>query len=208
MILLLVILFLILSLILIIFILWGRLTIGFTLIMENLVTSVFITIYIFGKIAIKKIIIYPPKTDKKKRNKAKKVRKKSDLNQLKLNYYVLKKLFLKSLILKDLKLYIKEGTGNACHTALLYGFIWSLTGLIPTLIFTDFKVKNKEIKIETDFKEKVWKVNFNCIFSLKIVNIIFMCIEFLKYYLKSRKGGDADVRSSDRRSNDYSHAKY
>jgi len=176
--------------------------------MENLVCSVFVTIYIFGKIAIKKIIIYPANNNKKKKEKAEKIRNKGDLNQLKMSFIVLLKFFKKSLILKDFKLNVTEGTGDACYTSILSGCIWSLTGLIPQLIFTKYIVKNKEIKIETDFNKKVWKLNFNCIFSLKIVNIISMCREFLKYYLKTRKGGAADVKSSNRRSNDYSHAKY
>jgi len=204
---LLVILFSIFILLLAILILIGRLTLGFTFIMENLVCSAFVTIYIFGTIAIKKIIILPSKA-KKKKIRVKKVRKKRDLNDLKITYKVLQKLFKNSLILKDFKLYVKEGTGNACHTAMLYGFIWNLTTFIPKLLFTEYKVKNKEIKIEADFKDKGWKVDFNCIFSIKIVNIIFMCKEFLIYYLKNRKGGEADVRSSNRRSNDYSNAKY
>lgn len=202
-----VIFFVIFILLLVILILIGRLTLGFTFIMENLVCSAFITIYLFGTIAIKKIIIFPFKA-KKKKDKVKKVRKKRDLDNLKIIYIVLQKLFKHSFILKDFKLYIKEGTGNACHTAMLYGLIWNLTAFIPKLLFTEYKVKNKEIRIEADFKDKVWKVNFNCIFSLKIVNIIFMCKELIIYYLKNRKGGDADVRSSNRRSNDYSHAKY
>lgn len=202
-----VILFVIFILLLAILILIGRLTLGFTFIMENLVCSAFVTIYIFGTIAIKKIIIFPFKA-KKKNDRAKKVRKKRNLDDLKITYKVLQKLFKNSLILKDFKLYVKEGTGNACHTAMLYGLFWNLTALIPKILFTEYKVKNREINIEADFKEKVWKVNFNCIFSLKIVNIIFMCKELIIYYLNKRKGGDADVRSSNRRSNDYSHAKY
>jgi len=196
---------LIIIFVLIILILQCRLTLGFTFIMDNLVCSAFITIYFF-RIALKKIVIFP--RTKKKKEKAKRVRKKRDLNQLKISALILLKLFKKGLILKDFKLFVKEGTGNACHTAILYGLLWNLAGLIPQVIFSEYKVKNKEIKIETDFKEKIWKVNFNCIFSLKIVNIISMCIELIKYYLKNRKGGDADVRSSNRRSNDYSHAKY
>jgi len=189
----------------IILILLCRLTIGFTFIMDNLVCSAFVTIYFFGK-TLKMIIIYPH--NKKKKDKAKKVRRKGDLKQLRVSLLVLHKLFNKSLILKDFKLVVKQGTGDACKTAILHGFLWSLTGLIPKIIFTEFRVKNKKIKIDADFKEKVWKVNFDCIFSLKIVNIIFMCIELIRIHLKNRKGGDADVRSSNRRSNDYSHAKY
>ena len=194
--------------ILIILILQYRITIGFTFVMDNLVCSAFATIYFWG--TSKKIIIFPrnKKTKNQKKVRKKMVRNKRSYNQLKTSFLVLSKLFIKSLIIKEFKLYVKEGTGDACYTAILYGLLWNLTALIPIVIFTKYNIKNKEIKIETDFNEKVWKVNFNCIFSLKIVNIISMCIELFKQYLKNRKGGDADVRTSNRRSNDYSHAKY
>ena len=182
----------------------SRITIGTAFTMENMVCSVVATIYLFGKIPVKKLTLYPPQT-KRKKDKARKVRKKRDIKQLKQAAYVLKKLFFKSFVLNDFKLYVRVGTGDAAQTAVIYGLLWTLAGFIPEFVFTKFKVKNREIKIETDFKEKVWKVNFNCIFSLKIVNIIAMVIELL---IKIRKGGDAGVRSSNRRSNDYSHAKY
>lgn len=185
----------------------SRITIGSTVIMDNLACSVFFTLYLFGKIPVKKITLYPKQT-KRNKEKAKKVRRKRDINQLKQAVYVIKKLFFKSFLLSDFKLYVKIGTGDAGLTAVVYGLLWTVAGFIPEFVFTRFKVKNKEIKIETDFKEKVWKVNFNCIFSLKIVNIIDMVIELFKHYLKNRKGGDAGVRSSDRRTNDYSNAKY
>ncbi len=194
--------------VIILFILTYRLTLGFTFIMDNLVCSTYITVY-FGGVFSKKIIIYPrKKKDISKKENAKKIRKKRDINQIKSSLKILLKLFEKSLIINEFKLFIKEGTGNAANTAILYGLIWNIIGLIQTVVFSKYNVRNREFKIETDFKEKVWKVYFNCIFSLKIVNIIFMCREIIKYYLKNRKGGDADVRTSNRRSNDYSHAKY
>ena len=191
--------------VLIILILQCRITIGFTFIMDNLVSSAYVKIYFFG-IDIKKIIIYP--RNKKKKASKKKVNKKRDLKQIRISFYVLYKIFKNSLIFKDFKLFIKEGIGDACYTALLYGVLWELVGATSTVFFNKFNVKNKKVEIETDFKEKVWKLNLDCIFSLKIVNIIFMCLELIKIYLKNRKGGDGDVKSSNRRSNDYSHAEY
>jgi hypothetical protein len=176
--------------------------------MDKLVCSAYVIIYLFGKIPVKKIIIYPASKNKKKKEKPKKVRKKLDFEQLRQSFWILAKLFYRSIILKEFKLYIREGTGDACQTALLYGILWNLAGFIPGWLFNNFSVDEKEIKIETDFKEKVWKVNFDCIFSLKIVNIISIVRELIIIYLKNRKGGDAGVRSSNRRSNDYSHAKY
>ena len=194
--------------ILIIFIYKSKLTVGFNFKMDNLVCSAYVIIYLFGKIPAKKIMIYPRTNKKNKKEKPKKVRKRSDFEQLRQSFWVLIKLFYRSVMLKEFKLYVREGTGDACQTALLYGLLWTLTGLIPGKLFNNFSVKDKEIKIDADFKEKVWKVKFDCIFSLKIVNIISIVREIIKIYLKNRKGGDADVRSSNRRSNDYSHAKY
>ncbi len=202
--------FLVLGIILLlILIIWRcKLTVGFIFKMDNLACYVYVIIYLFGKIPTKKITIYPADKNKKKRDKPKKVRKKTDINQLRKGAWLLLKLFYRSVILKKFKLKVREGTGDACQTALLYGLLWNLTALIPGRLFNNFSVEDKEIKIEADFEEKVWKVDFDCIFSLKIVNIISIVREIIKIYLKNRKGGDAGVRSSNRRSNDYSHAKY
>jgi hypothetical protein len=175
--------------------------------MEELVCSAFISLYLFGNV-LKEINLYPRENKKNKVRKAKKVRKKRDINQMKITFNVLQRLLRKSLKLKDFKLYIREGTGDACYTAILYGLLWNVAVQLPRLIFADCNTENIKIKIDADYNKTIWKLNFNCIFSLKIANIIFMCIELLKIYLKNRKGGDADVKSSNRRFNDYSHAKY
>lgn len=190
----------------VLFIFLGRIRLGFTLRLENSVCSVFLTIYFFS-IALKKIMIFPPRINKKKR-RAKKVRKKRDLKQLRVSLKVLIRLFKRAIILREFVLKVKLGTGDAFYTAMLYGLIWSLAGFIPTYIFNDYKIKNKEINIEPNFNERIININFNCIFSLKIVNIIVISRVVIKEYLNIKKGGDADVRSSNRRTNDYSHAKY
>lgn len=184
-----------------------RLTLGFTAKLQNKDCSVFITIYSFRNNVVKNLMIYPiPKKNKKP--KRKKVNGKRDLKELRRSFQILKRLFRRSLIIKDFKLHVKEGTGDAFNTAILYGFLWSTIGMIENLIFTQYKVKNKEIKVEADFNGKYIKVNLDCIFSLKIVNIITVAKVIAILYLKNRKGGGAGVKSSNRRSNDYSNAKY
>ncbi|OPX43649.1 hypothetical protein CLHUN_23680 [Ruminiclostridium hungatei] len=192
----------------ILFIFCSKLTVGFIFKMDKLACSAYVIIYLFGKIPAKKITIYPVNKEKKKKIKPRKVRRKVDVNQLRKSLWVLVKLFYRSVFLRRFKLNIRAGTGDASQTALLYGLLWSFTSFIPGWLFNNFSVKEKEIRIEADFDEKVWKVDFDCIFSLKIVNIISIVREIIKIYLKNRKGGDAGVRSSNRRSNDYSHAKY
>ena len=201
--------FLVIVFVLVIILIWQcKLTIGFTIKMDNLVASVYVIIYLLGKFPAKKIMVYPRDKSKKNKERPKKISKKFDVNQLKEGVWLLIKLFFKSIILKKFKLYVREGTGDAYHTALLYGLLWTLTGFIPGRLFNNFDVEEKEIRIDPDFEEKVWKLEFDCIFSLKIVNIITIVKEIIKLRLKNRKGGGADVRSSDRRSHDYSNAKY
>lgn len=184
-----------------------RLTLGFTLKLENRDCSVFITIYSFRNKVIKNIMVFPvPKKNKKPKRKT--IKRKRDLKQLRRTFHILRRLFRRSLIIKDFKLHIQEGTGDAYITAVLYGLIWSVEGMIENVIFSQYKVKNKEIKIDADFNGKYIKANLDCIFSLKIVNIITVGKVIALLYLKNRKGGGADVKSSDRRSNDYSNAKY
>lgn len=194
-------------LLLIMIILNIRLTLGFTLKLENRDCSVFITIYSFRNKVIKNIMVFPvPKKNKKPKRKT--IKRKRDLKQLRRTFHILRRLFRRSLIIKDFKLHIQEGTGDAYITAVLYGLIWSVEGMIENVIFSQYKVKNKEIKIDADFNGKYIKANLDCIFSLKIVNIITVGKVIALLYLKNRKGGGADVKSSDRRSNDYSNAKY
>ncbi len=201
--------FLVIVFVLVIILIWQcKLTIGFTIKMDNLVASVYVIIYLLGKFPAKKIMVYPRDKSKKNKERPKKISKKFDVNQLKEGVWLLIKLFFKSIILKKFKLHVREGTGDAYHTALLYGFLWTLTGFIPGRLFNNFDVEEKEIRIDPDFEEKVWKLEFDCIFSLKIVNIITIVKEIIKLRLKNRKGGGADVRSSDRRAHDYSNAKY
>ena len=188
-----------------------KLTIGVSFIMENLACTVFITIYFFGDKLKKKIAVYPRNKKKTKKIDKKSPKNKKDFKSLTKSIYKIAEIledFKRRIILKELRFYLREGTGNAFNTAILYGLIWNLFGILQAVILNQFVVKNKDIKIETDFSKKVWNLNFNCIFSIKIVNIILMCKELLMIYLKNRKGGEADVRPSNRRSNDYSNAKY
>lgn len=188
-----------------------KLTIGVSFLMENLACTVFITIYFFGDKLKKKIAVYPRNEKKTKKIDKKSPKDKKDFKELTKSIFRIAEIledFKRRIVLKELKFYLKEGTGNAFNTAILYGLVWNLFGILQAVILNNFIVKNKVIKIETDFSKKVWNLNFNCIFSIKIVNIILMCKELLLYYLKNRKGGEADVRPSNRRSNDYSNAKY
>ncbi len=207
-----VIFFVCLSIILIlILIIQYKLTIEVSFFMENLACTVFITIYFFGDKLKKKIAVYPRDKKKTKKIDKKSPKSKKDLKWLTKSFYKIAEIledFKRRIILEELRFYLREGTGNAFNTAILYGLVWNLFGILHAVILNIFVVRNKDIKIETDFNQKVWNLNFNCIFSIKIVNIILMCKELLKYYLKNRKGGEADVRPSNRRSNDYSNAKY
>lgn len=191
-----------------------KLTFGVSFIMNKMDVAVFITIYFFRDRLKKHIDVYPRKkrnSNKIKKKKKKSIKKKNNLKKLiKRSRDVLDilKVLKKGLQIKDFRFYLKEGTGNAFNTAMLYGLTWNFIGIFQSFLLKHFIVKNNDIRIEQDFNEKVWKINFNCIFSVKIVNIILTCIKLLIYYLKIRKGGEADVRPSNRRSNDYSNAKY
>lgn len=179
--------------------------------MENLACTVFITIYFFGDKLKKKIAVYPRNKKKTKKIDKKSPKNKKDFKRLTRSIFKIAEVledFKRRIILEELRFYLREGTGNAFNTAILYGMIWNLFGILQAVILNKFIVRNKDIKIETDFSKKIWNLNFSCIFSIKIVNIILMCKEILIYYLKNRKGGEADVRPSNRRSNDYSNAKY
>ena len=210
-----------------------KLTVGVSYTLSNNTQKLVMTFYFFRRRLTKSLQLYPKRVvDKKDREKnirsnfirkLDKVKAKlkeqsknlnpneiikliNDLKQLyfKKTRYILRK----AIVILDFKLRLEEGTGDASHTALLYGFLWNIVGVITSLLFNEFKTENKHIDIKTNFNEKTIKADFNCILSVKIGNIILVGIIFLKWLIKNIKGGDKFVKSSNRRTYDNCNAKH
>lgn len=145
----------------------------------------------------------------KKERKVGESRKKLKLNEIYdkyLNvkvYYYDNSLLIKSildylhrrLILARFDLDISEGTGNACQTALISGLLWSLAGIVTSILSNNFKTFRKCVRIRPCFNNSIFSVDFLCIFHIKLVHIIVVLSKIMKNRYKLHKakqeiGGD------------------
>ncbi len=211
-----------------------KLTVGVSYTLSNSTQKLVLTFYFFRRRLIKSLQLYPKRAvtrkHKKKNVRSNFIKRKLDkveaklkeqsknlkpnaiieiLNDLKKLYFKeIRSILRKAIVILDFRLKLKEGTGDASHTALLYGFLCSIVGVITSTLFNEFKTENKQIDITTNFSEKTIEADFNCILSIKIGNIILVGIIFLKWIIKNIKGGDKFVKSSNRRTYDNCNAKH
>ena len=113
--------------------------------------------------------------------------------QVRENYKVNKDLILnlknylkKRLVLDEFNLYISEGTGNACHTGIFCGLLWSITGIITSFLSNTFKTYKKCVSIKPEFNSKVFNMEFCCIFHVKLVHIIMLVTKIIFSKIKSK----------------------
>ena len=211
-----------------------RLTLGVSYTLSNNTQKLVLTFYFFRRRLNRSLQLYPKsaeiKKDRRKNNrynffKRKLVEVEAKLkeqsknlkpnailklfNDLKQLYFKeIRSILRKAIVILDFRFKLEEGTGDASQTALLYGFIWNVVGVITGILFNEFKTENKQIDITTNFNEKTIKADFNCILRVKIGNIILVGIIFLKWLIKNIKGGDKFVKSSNRRTYDNCNAKH
>lgn len=206
--------FILAFLVLVITILFINLKLGFEYVYNEHEQKLLLTVYFFNN--LKKVVQVLPqnkelkekKIKTKKSRKSKQAFKVNDYQLLRKVIYVLRVTFRRTLKIKDFNLYVKIGTDDPADTALIYGALWSIAGALSTYFFSRYKPKNKKISIVADFNKETFNVVFNCIFNIRIVNIIRVGIIFLKWYIKNRKGGDKNVKSSNRRTYEYSDGKH
>lgn len=85
------------------------------------------------------------------------------------------------LLLVEFNLKIEEGTGNAYHTAIINGILWSVAGIFTSYLSNNLKVIKKCVSIVPCFKNAVFTVDFLCIFHVRLVHII---VVLMKIYRK------------------------
>jgi hypothetical protein len=198
----------------VIIILFINLTLGFDFAFNEHEQKLLLTFYFTHNLKKVNQVLPQNKELKEKKIKSKKSRKNkqafkiNDYQLLRKIIYVLRETLNRSLKIKDFNLDVKIGTGDPAGTALIYGALWSIAGVLSTYFFSRYKPKNKKINIAADFNKETFNVEFNCIFNIRIVNIIQVGIIFLKWYIKNRKGGDKNVKSSNRRTYEYSDGKH
>lgn len=97
------------------------------------------------------------------------------------------------LILAEFNLYMKEGTGNASHTGIICGLLWSLTGIFTSLLSDMFTAFEKKVTIVPDFNRKVFIVDFYCIFHIKLVHIIVVAMKIYFNVMNKKQEMEKEV---------------
>lgn len=88
----------------------------------------------------------------------------------------------------ELKICLKQGTGDAAQTGLICGLLWSAAGILVTTISRYLRVFSKEIRIVPCFDKSIFEVQASCIFHVRLVHIIVVLkkIYFMKYSIKRK----------------------
>lgn len=161
-----------------------------------------IKLYILGKINYFRINLTKTKLERERiRTNVKKIERKmfQNIDKFKFDIKILKSLHvLKSLNIKLKKLNLKIilGTEDAALTAILIGVIASFIGIILKGFIQN--EKTNYWKIEPIYQNvNLLKINLDCIFRVKLIHIIYTIII-------SKKGGEQNVKSSNRRTYAYS----
>jgi len=97
------------------------------------------------------------------------------------------------LVLAEFNLHIREGTGNACHTGLISGILWSLAGTVTSFLSNNFRTLKKCVSIIPCFDTRVFTVDFLCIFRVKLVHIIVVLIKILKNRYKMKQKAKQEI---------------
>ncbi len=131
----------------------------------------------------------------------------------------------KRLIMYQFSLKVEEGTGNASHTGIICGLLWSVSGIITSFLSNNFKNYEKFVSIKPNFNKSVFNVDLKCIFRMRIAHIIVLLAKiYLNGYKEEHlrknekkkenrssfeKGGGGSIGgASNRRINDNSHGEH
>lgn len=97
----------------------------------------------------------------------------------------------------ELKIRLKQGTGDAAQTGLICGLLWTAAGIFITWLSRYLKIFKKGIEISPCFEKSIFEVEASCIFHVRLVHIIVVLkkIFLMKYYmkLKSKKTTGGEV---------------
>jgi hypothetical protein len=88
----------------------------------------------------------------------------------------------------ELKISLKQGTGDAAQTGLICGLLWSAAGILVSTIARHLRVLSKEIKIRPCFDKSIFEVEASFIFHVRLVHIIVVLrkIYFMKFLIKMK----------------------
>ncbi|NMA86179.1 MAG: DUF2953 domain-containing protein [Tissierellia bacterium] len=150
--------------------------------------------YLFGIFSPE---IYP--LDRKKNNKSSSKNPEvlkniiKELKTIELLKYIWDRLDIEKL---EIKKFI--GSRNPYIISILYGLMWSFDGIIFNYILSLKDIEYMDIDIISNFEREELGIDFNCIIKIKMVYIINIWFKLIK----SHKGGEKNVGTSNRRINE------
>jgi len=81
------------------------------------------------------------------------------------------------------------------YLSILYGFLWSIKGLIVSYLMSKKEIDYMKVDITPLYNTDAIAIRFNCIIKIRMVYIINIWIRIIK----SNKGGEENGRPSNRR---------
>ncbi len=86
----------------------------------------------------------------------------------------------------EIKISLRQGTGDAAQTGIICGLLWNAAGILNSYISRHLKIISRKISITPCFNKRIFEVDANCIFHVKLVHIIVVLIKV--YYMKKKIG--------------------
>lgn len=131
------------------------------------------------------------KENKQMEDKSKGLRKYSD-------YRIIIDYIWEKIVIEKFKWETDIGLQEPYYLSILYGFLWAIKSFIISYIMSKKEIDDMAINITPIYNTNKIATRFNCIIKIRIVYIINIWIRILKSY----KGGEGNVRSSNRRLNE------
>lgn len=131
------------------------------------------------------------KENKQMEDKSKGLRKYSD-------YRIIIDYIWEKIVIEKFKWETDIGLQEPYYLSILYGFLWAIKSFIISYIMSKKEIDDMAINITPIYNTNKIATRFNCIIKIRMVYIINIWIRILKSY----KGGEGNVRSSNRRLNE------
>ncbi|NLK88147.1 MAG: DUF2953 domain-containing protein [Clostridiaceae bacterium] len=84
----------------------------------------------------------------------------------------------------EIKIKLKQGTGDAAQTGVICGLLWNAAGILISYISRHLKITGRDLSIIPCFNKRMFEVDASCIFHVRLVHIIVVLIKI--YYMKNK----------------------
>lgn len=87
----------------------------------------------------------------------------------------------------DIFIHCSFGTGDAAHTGMAYGAIWTLIGNVYAYLCRYIKIEFPQVELSPVYNEKTFEINAEGIIKMRTVHIILAGLRVLRLYTKHKK---------------------